>query len=148
MSATEVVKEFFEAVNVGNIGAAADLLADNFEFSGPTPDPIGKLPFIGLTRNNAIAFPDWTFQPGEFQESWDEVVVSVRISGTHSGDWDLSALGIGVKLATNKSFDLPPAPGNWTVKDGKITAFASKPSPTNGLPGILSALRFNPPKMD
>ena len=148
MSATAVVNNFIEAVNLGNIGAAADLLADDFVFSGSTSNPIGKQPFVGITRSNAVAFPDWTFHPGEFQESGNVVTVSLRISGTHSGDWDLSALGMGVKLATNKTFDLTPEEGKWTVKDGKITAFASKPSPTNGLPGILSALRFNPPKMD
>ena len=145
MSATEVVKKYFEAVNAGDIDAAAEMLADDFTFSGPVPEPIGKMPYVGLTRLNAVAFPDWTFHPDYFHETGEVVTVPVRITGTHTGDWDLSSMGMGVIPATNMSFNLPPEAGDWMVRDGKITAFTSKPSPTHGMPGILSALGIKPP---
>ena len=84
MSSIDVTKAFMDAVENGDIDAAAALLADDFVFSGPVPEPIGKEMFVGMTRINAVAFPDWKYNYDEstFAVNGDVVTASVAITAS------------------------------------------------------------------
>jgi hypothetical protein len=68
------------------------------------------------------------------------VKTSTQLSGTHSGDFDLTAMGMGIIPATGKSFSMPSDSGNGEVRDGKVVAYRIRPTEGAGLIAILTQL--------
>jgi hypothetical protein len=83
MSAMDVVKEGLAATEAGDFGKLESLVADDFAMSGPVPMPVGKREFIGLMMAMLKAMPDWKFNATDFKENGDQVMVPLRITGTH-----------------------------------------------------------------
>ena len=146
MSATDVIKEFLEASEAQDYDRVASLLAEDFTFSGPVPEPLGKPQYIGFMRSLGVAFPDWAFNVSDMADHGDHIEVTVNITGTHTGDWDMTSAGAGVIPPTGKGFKLPPEPGDYTVGEGKITSFSREANPEGGVPGIMAQLGLKPPE--
>ena len=146
MSATDVIKEFLEASEAQDYDRAAEMLAEDFTFSGPVPEPLGKPQYVGFMRTLGVAFPDWAFNCSDFTDHGDRVEVTANITGTHTGDWDMTAAGAGVIPPTGKAFRLKPEPGDWVVREGKIVAFSREADPEGGVPGIMAQLGLKPPE--
>jgi predicted ester cyclase len=76
--------------------------------------------YNGMGLLMASAFTDFKAVYGEMREEGDDVIVTSHFEGTHTGDLDLSALGLGVIPASGKKIVWPDATNAFTIKDGKI----------------------------
>jgi steroid delta-isomerase-like uncharacterized protein len=100
MDHVATMRRSYELINAGDLEGFGRFLADDFieheETPGLEPTKEGVLEFFRLYK---AAFPDLRFVPEDFIAEGDKVVVRVRASGTHSGDF----MGIP---ATGKQIDV------------------------------------------
>ena len=147
MDPKETVQALFDAVQGGDFEKAKSLLTDDFTFSGPVPEPINGPAWLGMSASLKGAFPDLDYQFKVEGADGDTVNISAQLKGTHSRDFDLSAMGMGVIPPTNKSFAATRENGKMTVQGDKVKAWAVEPSEGAGLMAILGQLGVKPPEM-
>jgi predicted ester cyclase len=145
MTPEEVVQAYLDAFNAGDLETAASYYADDFQFSGPTPEPLGPDAYLGISRIMQAAFPDIDYGGRVTGSDGDVVYAEFTLSGTHNGDLDLTPVGMSVIPATGIHFANPTEPVDITVRDGLIASIVGEPSPDSGLPGILSQLGVQMP---
>jgi predicted ester cyclase len=145
MSAADVVKAWYAANESGDLEAMAAHMSDDFVFSGPVPEPVGKDAFMALTSAMRTAFPDWSFNLSNVQEQGTVVTTTHQITGTHTGDLDLSGMGMPVVPATGKAVKLAVESPELTVENDKIVAFKAAPSPDTGVPALLKQIGVEMP---
>ena len=133
-----------DAVQGGDFEKAQATLADDFQFSGPVPEPISGPAWMGMSKSLKAAFPDLDYQFKIENIDGNAVNISAELKGMHSGDLDLSAMGMGVIPATNKSFAAAHEHGQSTVQDGKVKTWAMTPTEGAGLMAILGQLGVKP----
>lgn len=106
-----------------DIERARSWLAENFTFHDPS-SPLGPISADQWLQMNAglhRAFPDFRYNFLITREEGNQVWVSTRMQGTHSGDWDLSAMGMGVVPATGREVSTGKSTTRGIVNDnGKI----------------------------
>ena len=100
MDHAATMERAYELINAGDIDGFGALLADDFveheESPGLAPTRDGVMDFF---RMYVAAFPDLRMTPEDVLASGDKVVVRVRATGTHEGEF------MGVP-ATGKSIDV------------------------------------------
>ena len=69
---TDTIKAVFEAMETKDFDKMAAMVSDDFTFSGPIPEPVGKEKWVGLQRALLNGFPDWKFN-ASFHESGETV---------------------------------------------------------------------------
>jgi hypothetical protein len=72
-------------------------------------------------------------------------MTSTQLTGTHTADWDLSAMGMGLIPATGKTFSNPKEEGVMTIENGKITSYFISSKEDSGIPGMLKQLGVQMP---
>jgi predicted ester cyclase len=145
MTPEEIVQAYLDAFNAGDLETAASYYADDFQFIGPVPEPIGPDAYLGISHIMRAAFPDISYDGRVTGSDGDVVYTEFNLSGTHNGDLDLSSMGMGVIPATGIQFANPTEHFDITVRDGLIVSMYTEPSPDRGLPGILSQLGVQMP---
>jgi ketosteroid isomerase-like protein len=145
MTPEETVQAYLDAFSAGDLETAASYYADDFQFVGPTPEPIGPDAYLGISRIMQAAFPDIDYGAQVVGSDGEVVFAEFTLSGTHEGDLDLTPVGMGVIPATGIHFSNPTEYFDITVRDGLITSMHTEPSPDSGLPGILSQLGVKMP---
>jgi len=116
---------------------------DEFTFSGPLPEPKDLIELNGFAAIFKGAFSDWRFNP-RVHHAQDHVVhISFQPTGTHSGDKDLSRMGMGIFKPTGKSFSLPQTTGRITFDGNKICKLHIDITMKESLSSILSQLGFD-----
>jgi predicted ester cyclase len=145
MGTQTIAREFADAFNAGDLEKVAEHLAPEFQFSGPVPQPIGAQEWLGMSAAMRIAFPDIQYNLRVEAVEGDTVRTSTQLSGTHTGDLDLTAMGLGVIPATGKRFSSPREYGETTVKGGRVISIRIETPPGGGLMGILRQLGVGPP---
>jgi len=145
MTAIEMASKLFQAIEAKDTTAAAMLLADDFKFSGPVPQPISGSEWLAMQQSLAKAFPDWKFNAADLREEGGKVLGAVQITGTHKGELDLSAIGLPNVPATGKSVKLPREQLTLTVSNGKFTSLSTAATEGAGVMGILSQLGIKAP---
>lgn len=146
MSTREFAESFAEAFNAGDYDTVASYLADDFQLSGPVPEPIDGQQWIGMSKTLKAAFPDINYNLRVVGVEGNVVSTLTQLSGTHTGDLDLSAMGMGVIPATGKSFSNPEERGETTVNGNKIVSMHITPTEGAGLMGILAQIGVKPPQ--
>lgn len=146
MENRELAERFAAAFNAGDLESVASHLSGDFTFSGPVPEAIGAAEWIGMTRTLKAAFPDIRYNLRVLGVDGDVVETSTQVSGTHTGDLDLSALGLGVIPATGKTFSNPEEKGKAVIRDGKIASIEIHSSERSGVAGILAQIGVQPPE--
>jgi len=141
----ETVQALMDAVQKGDFENAKSMLADDFQFSGPIPEPINKEAWLAMSTNLKRAFPDLDYHFKVIGAQGDVVRSIAQLSGTHSGSFDLTGMNLGMIPATNKTFSTRPEKTKVTVKDGKITLWAVEPNDGAGLMEILKQLDTQSP---
>ena len=100
MDHAATMERAYELINAGDIDGFGALLADDFveheESPGLAPTRDGVMDFF---RMYVAAFPDLRMTPEDVLASGDKVVVRLRATGTHEGEF------MGVP-ATGKSIDV------------------------------------------
>jgi predicted ester cyclase len=145
METPELAKAIEAAFAAGDIDAVAGHLSDDFQFIGPTPEPVGKAQYIGLTKTMAAAFPDINYNARTVSAEGDVIKTTSQLTGTHTEDLDLTPMGMGVIPATGKSFSNPTEEGEMKVEGGKVVSWAIERTEGGGLVGILAQLGVKPP---
>ncbi|MCH8877249.1 MAG: nuclear transport factor 2 family protein [Chloroflexi bacterium] len=145
MDAVEATKKLFALIESRETRAAAELLSDDFTFSGPVPDPINGAAWLGLHDRLNDAFSDFSFNLRDAQQVGDAAQVTLQLSGTHSSELDLSALDMPNVPTTGKSFELPPESTTVTFEGEKITSIQVAAVEGGGVMGILSQLGVEAP---
>ncbi len=140
MDAETIVRETIAAYEAGNVSRAGQYLTDDFTFSGPTPEPVGKTEFLGLMGGLLEAFPDWRFNAKNFKVQGNKVTFTTKVTGTHTDTLDTHIPGIPPVPATNKKITMPEEPNIAILRGDKIASFELTPVPGGGVAGILSQL--------
>jgi predicted ester cyclase len=136
----ETVQALMDSVQKGDFQTVKSMLADDFQFSGPIPEPIDKEAWLGMSSNLRTAFPDLNYHFKVIGAEGDVVRVISQLSGTHTASFDLTNMNMGVIPATGKSFSAKHEKNRITVKENKITSWAVEPTDGAGLKAILSQL--------
>jgi len=147
MDPKATVQALMDSVQKGDFAKAKSLLSDDFQFSGPVPEPINGDAWMGMSMNLKKAFPDLDYHFHVEGADGDVVKLSANLKGTHHADLDLTALGMGVIPATHKSFANPHEHGQATVKGDKVASWAVEPTPGGGVMGILAQIGVKMPGM-
>jgi predicted ester cyclase len=144
MNKRETVQALVDSIQKGDFENARSMLADDFQFSGPVPEPINKEAWLGMSSSLKTAFPDLDYHFKVIGAQGDVVRTTSQLSGTHTGSFDLTNMNMGVIPATNKSFSAKPEKTKITVKENKITSWAVEPTEGAGLKAILDQLGVEP----
>ena len=147
MDPKATVQALMDSVQKGDFAKAKSLLSDDFQFSGPVPEPISGDAWMGMSMNLKKAFPDLDYHFHIHSVEGDIVNLAAELKGTHHADLDLTALGMGVIPATHKSFANPHEHGKATVKGDKVTSWSVVPTPGGGVMGILAQIGVKMPGM-
>jgi predicted ester cyclase len=145
MEPKQVAEEFLAAFNSEDMAKSRAFLSDEFTFSGPTPEPVSADQWMGIVKGMRAAFPDLNYNIKITGSDDNKVMTSTQLTGTHSSDWDLTAMGIGVIPATGKAFSNPKEEGMLTIEDGKITSYFINSKEESGIPGMLKQLGIEVP---
>ena len=143
MNKREIVQALMDSVQKGELDLAGSMLADDFRFSGPVPEPINKEAWLGMSSVLMTAFPDLDYHFKVIGTEGDVVKTTSQLSGTHTGALDLTNMQMGVFPATNKTFVTTREKTKITVKENKITAWAAEPTQGAGVMEILKQLDFD-----
>jgi predicted ester cyclase len=147
MNKRETVQTLMDAVQKGDFEGAKSMLADDFQFSGPIPEPINKEAWLGMSASLRAAFPDLDYHFKVIGADGDVVRSTTQLSGTHNGSFDLTNMDMGVIPATHKAFSAKLEKTKVTVKEDKITSWAVEPTEGAGLMAILAQLGFEATSM-
>ena len=140
MNNREIVQTVMNSVQKGDFVTAKSLLADDFQFSGPIPEPVNREAWLAMSKNLRTAFPDLDYRFLVIDADGDAVKTTSQLSGTHTGSFDLTDMKLGVIPATNKAFSAKLEKTKVTVKENKITSWAVEPTDGAGLIAILDQL--------
>jgi len=69
-----------------------------------------------------------------------ETELVTRVTGTHTGELDLTDFSMGIIPPTGKSFSMPLENAQVTIRDEKVTRYHVDPRPDAGILGMLAAL--------
>jgi len=141
----ETVQALMDSIQQGDFENAKTMLADDFQFGGPIPEPINKEAWLGMSSSLKTAFPDLDYHFKVMGAEGDVVKSTTQLSGTHSGSFDLTNMNMGVIPATNKAFSAKLEKTKVTVKENKVTLWAVEPTDGAGLMEILKQLDVNVP---
>ena len=137
-TAAGLVKRVMSAIESGDFSAARALLHDDFEFSGPVPQPIGPEAWLGVHQALYDAMPDLRFNATNFADDRHTVRFNVALTMHHPGTLHLPALGIADLQPTNKSIALPPESATVVVRDGKLSSWSNITPADGGVGRILA----------
>jgi len=140
----ETVEALLDSVQKGDFENAKTMLADDFQFSGPIPEPINKEAWLGMSSSLKTAFPDLDYHFRVIGTDGDVVRTTSQLSGTHSGSFNLTGMNMGVIPATDKTFVATREKTKITVKENKITSWVVEPTEGAGLKAILRQLDVRP----
>ena len=147
MNKREIVQTLLDSVQEGDFEKVKSLLSDDFQFSGPIPEPVNREAWLGMSSSLKTAFPDLDYRFKVIGADDDVVKTTAQLSGTHSGSFDLTNMNMGVIPATHKAFSAKLEKAKITVKENKITSWAVEPTQGAGLNAILDQLGVKLPTM-
>jgi predicted ester cyclase len=143
----EIAEAYADAFNAGDLDTLADLLADDFQFSGPVPEPMDRDQFLGLMELMGQAFPDIQFNTRLVDINRNVVRFTNQLAGTHTGNLDLSFMGLGVIPPTGRPFSMAREDGETVIENGYVVSTHIYPTEGAGLMAILDQLGIKVPRM-
>jgi predicted ester cyclase len=144
MNNRETVQALLDSVQKGDFEKAKSMLADDFQFSGPIPEPVNKEAWLAMSASLRTAFPDLDYHFNVIGADDDVVRTTSQLSGTHRGSFDLTNMNMGVIPATHQAFSAQLEKTKITVKENRITSWAAEPTEGTGLKAILGQLGVKP----
>jgi predicted ester cyclase len=140
MNELEISKKLLSSIEANDRTSAQKLLAEDFTFSGPVPEPMSGPRWLAMTEKLIKAFPDWEYNVSDLKADKNIVHLTVQISGTHKGELDLSDMGLPKVPATGKEIRLPRDTAELKIEGGKVRYFKTTANPESGVSGILKQL--------
>lgn len=140
MKNIEIITDFYRSIENKDFDKVRGLLAENFVFEGPFPEPQGRDEFLGSHMTLLTALSDFKYNMANLESEGDTVKGTVRITGKHTGPLDLSFMDGPVVEPTGKEIELSEDSFEMNLENGKVTRIFSIPSEGGGMEGILKAL--------
>lgn len=142
MPLTETVHRLFDAIDARDLEIIGAYLRDDLQVTGNITRPMGKPEFLALLGAYLSAFPDFSFNFTEADQTGRTVRVKYTISGTHQRRLDLNPAGIEVVVEpTGTEVRLPQSVMEFTLDlDGLVSALVLHQAPGGALPDMLSKL--------
>ena len=101
--------------------AAEAYLSDDFKvFDRDGNVVMDKQAYAGVSQLNFAAFKGFRAVISDVREEDEGVILSFHFEGTHTGDYDLSAMGLGVIPASGKKIVWPESSSVFMVGGDKI----------------------------
>ena len=147
MDSKATVQTLMDSIQTGDFVKAKSLLSNDFQFSGPVPEPINGDAWMGMSISLKKAFPNLEYHFHVESIDGDTASISAQLKGTQTGEFDLTGMNMGMIPATNKSFAAVKEYGKATVKGDKVTSWANTPIEGAGLKAILGQLGVKTPPM-
>ena len=138
MNPRDVFARYTQAIDQGDIAAAAALIADDFRLDGAGLDGIGKPQFISAMKAQLDAFPDYSENPTDIEVEENTVHFVAHVSGTQRHT--LQIPGLPAVSPTGRKIRLPAEPAWVLVRDGKVVVYHVDAVPGGGVKGILAQL--------
>ena len=140
MDAQTTVRDTLTAIEAGDMAKAASHMTDDFTFSGPVPQPIGKAEFLALQGALITAMPNWKFNAKNYKTQGNKVQLTVQITATHSATLTPLMPGMPTVPASGRKAALPLEPMTITLRDDKLASLEAEQVPGGGLPGLLAQI--------
>jgi len=138
-----LIAELFAAIESEKWDRVKRRLADDFQFSGVVPYPLGKIDFILFQRALRLGIPELRFNLHDVKYKGNVINAKVKLVGVHNHDFVVPFSGLPSVPASGKLVSLPVAEVKFIVRDGKIAKFEVKTFPGGGIEGILQQLDAN-----
>ncbi|MGD2028095.1 MAG: ester cyclase [Anaerolineales bacterium] len=100
--------------------------------------------YIGMSQLLFASFDDFNFVKSDVREEDDGVIITGHFEGKHTGDIDLSALGLGVIPASGKMVVWPESRNKFIIVDDKIVGIQSLDE-NGGVAAFMKALGVEMP---
>jgi len=144
----QVVRDFLTTFETRGVHASIPYLADDLAVSAVNP-PIsgGKNEFIGQGTLIKEALPDYAWGVQKMTTQGNQVTVTMRWAGTHTGTFQMSAFMPGAPdiPATGKKLSVPDK-FIFTVNGNQISAVHIDSGPNGGLPEMLRQIGVQMPQ--
>lgn len=125
------------------IEAAKKYFSDNFQGLDQNGNVISdKAAYVGMTHLLFKAFKDFKGVVHHLQEDNGSVIMTFHFEGTHTGDFDLSAMGLGIIPASGKKVVTPESKTRFIVEGDQIVS--TQPI-SGGFESLLAGIGVMPP---
>jgi hypothetical protein len=131
------VQALLDAVQKGDFEIAKSMLADNFRFSGPIPEPINAEAWLRMSASLRAAVPDLDYHFKVIGTQGDVVRATSQLSGSRPESSHLTGLNTGVMSATDQTFEARLEKTRITVQDNRVTVWVVDPAQGAGMKEIL-----------
>lgn len=140
MDDVERVVSFFESIEKSDWQKLREMMADDFQYYGPSPDPVNKETWLDFQIAVQAAFPDWAYNIQKVEKIHDAVEVTVTITGTHTNELNLPVEGFTPLPPTHRKVHMPEEHALVTLTNGKIKGLRVEQKLHGSLPGLLEQL--------
>ena len=148
MNAEDLVKTFMIALEAKDFDTASSYLAEEFLFSGWTPQPLGKEQFITVMSGLKAGIPNLTYHFHTIHDRRDpqdtlqesHVRMTTQITGTQTDSFILPPLGTPPIPQMGKAISLPEESWNYTLAHDKIMRIVVAHVSGGGIQGLLHQL--------
>ena len=109
-SKLDIVKAYTDLIRVGGDMEAAVTVyfSDDFQnFDKDGSVALDKEGILNMTRMLSASLKDYGFVLTNLRDEGDFIIMTGHFQGTHTGDLDLSAMGLGVVPASGEKIDWP-----------------------------------------
>jgi len=139
MNKIDLVKETY---SFEDLEQSNSHLSDDFQgtdaVGGP---PFDKAGWVGMGQIFTHSFPDIKVVIEDIHEHGDKVMITSHYTGTFTNDFDLSAMGMGVVLASGEIVTFPSSTSEISFDGDKVSRTHDiETGPDAGFPGLLKAL--------
>ena len=126
-SAMEVYNAYYEAARSNPPSSRMEAIEDFFSEDFKSMDKDGsvvmdRMAYVGMVRLLFAAINDLDYVLSEVREEGESVIVSGHFEGTHTGDLDLSAAGMGFYPASGRKIVWPETSNEFMIESDKIVS--------------------------
>lgn len=146
MTPKEVAIAFQRASEQADWDVLETIIAEDFAFKGPTPEPLSKRECISMHKALWGGFPDINYHLTIIAESGDTATGTVQITGTHTGTLIPPARGKFVSFEpTGKTITLAEEKILYTVRNDQLVQIEVIASEEASWSGIFRQLGVQSP---
>ncbi len=142
---TDIVRNFMNTLETNDLDNTSSYLADNFIFSGWTPDPLNKADFLGLISGLKEGIPGLIFNLHNVQEHDAEISGTIKVTGYQTDSFILPMLGTPPIPQTANSISMPAEDVAYRLDHGQIINFTVQHVTGGGVHGLIRQLGIDLP---
>ncbi|HYL44643.1 MAG TPA: nuclear transport factor 2 family protein [Ktedonobacteraceae bacterium] len=151
MNALDTVRTFMLALEARDFAKASTYLAEDFIFSGWTPQPLDREQFITVMSGLKAGIPNLTYhfhtehKGRDLLELDTQVRGAVQITGNQTDSFILPPLGLPPIPQMARAVSLPEEHWNYTVQKDQIAQISVERVAGGGIQGLLQQLGIDAP---